>query len=107
MAPNQGVFKANSKVIEDFEITVNFLIEKYFSVSSKIFFSVALTKTFALYLQQCAFTSCTLDIGADQALLLVAPGMMSKQKFENSENYGALEERDGEPGGNSGWIGSL
>ena len=107
MAPNQGVFKANSKVIEDFEITVNFLIGKYFSVSSKIFFSVALTKTFAFYLQQCAFTSCTLDISADQALLLVAPGVMSKQKFENSEKYGALEERDGEPGGNSGWIGSL
>ena len=58
-------------------------------------------------MQQCAFTSCTLDISADQALLLVAPGVMSEQKFENSEKYGALEERDGEPGGNSVWIGSL
>ena len=106
MAPNQGVSKANYKVIEDFEITVNFLIGNL-SVFSKIFFSVALTITFALYLQQCAFTSCTLDISADQALLLVAPGVMSEQKLENSEKYGALEERDGEPGGNSGWIGSL
>ena len=43
----------------------------------------------------------------DQASLLVAPGVMSEQKCENSEKCGALEERDGEPGGNSGWIGSL
>ena len=107
MASNQGVFKANSKVREDFEITVKILIGKYFSVSSKIFFSVALTITFALYLQQCAFIPCTWDISADQASLLVAPGVMSEQKCENSEKYGALEERDGEPGGNSVWIGSL
>ena len=43
----------------------------------------------------------------DQASLLVAPGMMSEQKCENSEKFGALEERDGEAGANSAWIGSL
>ena len=30
---------------------------------------------------------------------------MSEQKCENSVKSGALEERDGEPGGNSVWIG--
>ena len=42
-----------------------------------------------------------------QVLLLVAPGMMFELKYESSEKFGALEERDGENGGNSAWIGSL
>ena len=40
-------------------------------------------------------------------LLLVAPGMMTELKCESSEKFGALDERDGDVGVNSAWIGSL
>ena len=42
-----------------------------------------------------------------KASLLVAPGMMPELKCESSEKFEALEERDGDPGANSAWIGSL
>ena len=42
-----------------------------------------------------------------KASLLVAPGMMFGLKCESSVKFGALDERDGDVGVNSAWIGSL